>query len=197
MKNVGVSLFSILAIAVVLSGSALAQDNSSYFVTYFANNTAAAPDATVRFVNDGSADPLYASIYVFDDSQELTECCSCGVTADGLLSESVRNQLTKNPLTGLVPTRGLIKVISSLTESDVNTHFAKNTPTAGLRGWSTHIQSVANKYPTGPAPFSQTETAFSNSNLSTTEQSLLESLCYFDWKLSGKPCSCTQEDFDF
>ena len=32
---------------------------------------------------------LYASIYVFDDSQEMRSCCACYVSADGLLSESV------------------------------------------------------------------------------------------------------------
>src|ERR1017187_8145440 len=55
---------------------------------------------------------LYANIYVFDDSEELTECCSCLVTPDGLLSESVNKNLTANPITGIKPTRGVIKVIS-------------------------------------------------------------------------------------
>ena len=42
----------------------------------------------MRFINDGdTGGNLWASIYVFDDSQELQECCSCEVTPDGLLSE--------------------------------------------------------------------------------------------------------------
>jgi hypothetical protein len=117
MKKLGFLMF-MLALALMLGGTALAQnvgDNSVYFTTYYANNVAAAPDATVRIINDGdnALSDLWASIYVFDDSQELTECCSCDITADGLLSESVRNQLTANPLTGIKPTRGVIKVISS------------------------------------------------------------------------------------
>ena len=45
-----------------------------YFTTYYSGNVAAAPDETVRIINDGySATPnLWASIYVFDDSEELT-----------------------------------------------------------------------------------------------------------------------------
>ena len=207
-----VVLMSLVLLLGIVSGSALAQDeNSVYFTTYYANNipnvvtgsvSAVVPDATLRIVNDGdnATNPngtLWASIYVFDDSQELTECCSCPVTADGLLSESIRFQLTANPLTGIIPRRGVIKVISSTTESDVFTNFAPNTPAPGLRGWATHIQSVANKYPFGPGPYSQTETELADSNLTAAEQAQLEMLCKFDKLLSGRPCSCTPEDFDF
>ena len=200
MKRVGFLLFLVLMLGIA-SGTALAQnvgDNSVYFVTYFANNVAAAPDATLRIINDGdTGGNLWASIYVFDDSQELTECCSCKITPDGLLSESVRNNLTKTPINGAVKTRGVIKVISSSTESDVNTSFAPNTPTAGLRGWATHIQSVANATPFGPAPYYQTEDELADSNLAAHEQAFLEQLCMFDNLLSGKPCTCTAEDKDF
>jgi hypothetical protein len=202
--KIGTLLFSVLAITLMLglaSGNAVAQnvgDNSVYFVTYYANNVAAAPDATVRFINDGDTGAnLWASLYVFDDSEELTQCCSCEVTPDGLLSESVKRELTSFPIRGIVPPRGVIKVISSSTESDVNTNFAPNTPTAGLRGWATHIQSVANRYPYGPAAYSQTETTFADSNLGAGEKSLLEQLCYFDNLLSGAPCTCTLKDFNF
>jgi hypothetical protein len=200
MKRVGFLLFLVLMLGIA-SGTALAQnvgDNSVYFVTYYANNVAAAPDATLRIINDGDTGAnLWASIYVFDDSEELTECCSCKVTPDGLLSESVRNNLTKAPINGPVKTRGVIKVISSSTESDVNTGFAANTPTPGLRGWATHIQSVANATPFGPAPYSQTEDELADSNLAPAEQAFLELLCKFDNLLSGKPCTCTAEDKDF
>lgn len=192
MKRVFVMLS--IALVLALSGSALAQgDNSVYFTTYYANNVAAAPDATVRFINDGdTGGTLYADIYVFDDSQELTECCSCPITPNGLLSESVKYQLTATPLTGIKPPRGVIKVISDAAGNPYAT-----SPTAGLRGWATHIQSVANKNPFGPAPYSQTETAVADSNLTAAEQALLQNLCYYDKLLSGKPCSCTLEDFDF
>jgi hypothetical protein len=190
MKKLGFLMF-VLALALMLGGTALAQnvgDNSVYFTTYYSNaNTIGAPDATVRIVNDGdTGGDLWASIYVFDDSQELTECCSCDITADGLLSESVNKNLTAAPLTGVKPTRGVIKVISSSTFAGAPAFT--NTPTAGLRGWATHVQA---------APFVRTETALADSNLAPAEQTLLQQLCFFDKLLSGKPCTCTPEDQDF
>ena len=206
MKKLGFLLFLVLMLGIA-SGTMLAQnvgDNSVFFTTYYANNLsgAAVPDATLRIVNDGDSTvnyegTLYASIYVFDDSQELTECCSCAITADGLLSESVKNQLTTNPITGIKPPRGVIKVISSTVEADVTTNFAPNVPAPGLRAWATHVQSVRNVYPYGPAPYALTETALADSNLGTAEKSMLENLCYFDKLLSGHPCYCTPEDYDF
>jgi hypothetical protein len=187
MKKLGY-LMLVLAIAVMLGGTDLAQgDPTYYFTTYFSNNVANAPDETVRIINDGDTEQnLYADIYVFDDSEELTECCSCVVTPDGLLSESVRKNLTANPLTGIIPTRGVIKVIS-----DFGPFAAINpVPTAGLRAWATHAQKLA-------AGFSLTETLMADSNLADSERTLLRDLCRFDALLSGQPCTCTPEDQDF
>src|SRR5208283_2913791 len=104
MKRVG---FVVLMLVIGL-GTAMAQgDNSVYFVTYYSNaNTSGAQDGTLRVINDGTqatACPegncngtLWADIYVFDDSQEMISCCACGISADGVLSESVDQQLA-NP----------------------------------------------------------------------------------------------------
>jgi hypothetical protein len=206
MKKLGFVLL-MLVVAAMLGGNALAQgDNSVYFTTYFSGNTVAtAPDASVRIINDGDTGAdLWASIYVFDDSEELTECCSCDITPDGLLSESVKYNLTASPITRLIPTRGVIKVISSATESDVNTGFAPNTPTAGLRVWGTHVQAASvTLSPGNPVvpvvhgPFYVTETLAADSNLTAGEQALLEALCLFDKRLSGHPCTCQPEDYNF
>src|ERR1019366_4156385 len=194
MKNLGFVVL-LMAITVMLGGTALAiDDGNHYFTTYFSNaNTANAPDATVRIINDGSTGyDLYAAIYVFDDSEELQECCSCVVTPDGLLSESVNNNLTANPLTGIKPTRGVIDLISSSTPGAAGPPPTPSTvvPTPGLHGWATHIQKLA-------SGFAVTETQFAVSNLAASELVLLQELCYFDGKLSGKPCTCTPEDADF
>ncbi len=192
MKKASLLMLAIaLLLGVAASASAQAVtstgDNSIYFVSYFSNNVAAAPDATVRFINDGdTAGNLWAAFYVFDDSQELTECCACEITPDGLLSEDVKTNLTANPITGKVPTRGVIKVISSSSLDPTNV-----VPTAGLRGFATHIQAVkANTY-------AVTETGFADANLGAAEEKLLENLCYYDSLLSGLPCTCTPEDHDF
>jgi hypothetical protein len=181
---------------------------SYYFTTYYSSNVAAAPDATLRIINDGGnstpTSNLWATIYVFDDSEELTQCCSCKITADGLLSESVKLNLTANPIRGIVNSRGVIKVISSATESDATANFATNTPAFGLRVWMTHIQGTkvtlspgAAVNPVVASPYFVTETEAAHSNLSAGEQTLLENLCRYDNLLSGKPCTCQPEDYDF
>jgi hypothetical protein len=185
MKKLGL----MLAIALMLGGTALAQDYSIYFTTYYSNaNTANAPDATVRIINDGNSGlDLYANIYVFDDSEELQECCSCEITPDGILSESMNKNLTANPLTGIKPTRGVIKVITNDVKGAA---IGVTPPLGGLHGWATHVQKLV-------SGFSVTETELADSNLSPSEQTLLYSLCYADWLLSGQPCTCQPEDYDF
>ncbi len=199
MKRVGFLLFLVLMLGIA-SGSALAQsapsgDGSSYFVTYYANATSGAPDAVVRFINDGDAGTdLWAAYYVFDDSQELQECCACDVSADGLNSEDVSKNLLGNVLTSKSSPKGVIKVISSSTSDPTATK-----PTAGLRGFATHIQRATPSYSGGSGSYYVTETAFADSNLIATEQSYLGLLCKFAVILgSGRGvCSCTPEDYDF
>jgi len=224
MKKLGLLLFVILAVA-LLGGNAVAQnvgDNSVYFVTYFSNaNTTGAQDGTLRIVNDGTqatASPdgntngaLWAAIYVFDDSQEMIACCACLVSADGLLSESVNQQLVNytaapgNPIIGTTFTdrgefaRGVIKVISS-SSSDPTAPV----PVPGLRGWATHIQATSETYKapwtfTPKGPFFVTEAPLADSNLSTTELGALGAVCSYGLQdQSGYGyCGCSKEDYDF
>jgi hypothetical protein len=198
MKKLGLCILAMAAFALMLSGTAFAQgDNSYYFVTYYSNNVSGAPDGTVRFINDGdTSGSLYAAFFVFDDSQELSECGACPVSADGLLSEDVKTELTGNPLTGHSPARGVIKVISSSTPFDVSGAGPGGlTATPGLRGWATHIQRAT---PTSGS-YATTETPVADSNLGAPELTLLEDLCYFEVILgSGQgTITCTAEDKDF
>ena len=189
MKKLGLLLLLVCAVA----GTALAQnagDNSTYFVTYYSNaNTSGAPDATVRVVNDGdTGGSLYAAYYVFDDSQELSECGACKITADGINSESVNKNLLSNPLTGRFLHVGVIKLVSTLYGDPTNL-----TPRPGLRPWATHIQAVAAK------TWAVTETLFADSDLASGEQTMLQNLCYYAQILGSGTgtISCTQEDRDF
>lgn len=204
MKRLGLLPLPVLTIALVLGGTALAQnvgDNSVYFVTYYSNapHSDAVPDQTVRIINDGDTGAdLWASFYVYDDSQEMQACCSCGVTPDGLLSESVRRNLANNPLTGIPVSHGIIKIISSSVNAS-GPNFT-NTTMPGLRGWATHVQSVRNQYPYGPAGYSQTETALTASDLGLSDKTLQEELCFYIHLLGGGHqgvCNCTPEDLDF
>jgi hypothetical protein len=192
--------FQLLATTLIFGGIALAQgagDHSTYFVTYFSNaNTAGVPDQTVRVINDGDFNNnLWASFYVFDDSQEMQECCSCAVSPDGLVSESVNTNLTGDSLTGRIKTRGVIKVISSSVAAGGPTNFT-NTPKPGLRIWATHVQGPA---PT-PAGYAVTETGVSDANLIASEETELETLCLYVNLLGGEGpgvCTCTAEGADF
>jgi hypothetical protein len=187
MKKLGLLLLLVCAVA----GTAFAQgDNTVYFTSYFSNaNTSGAPDGTVRVINDGdTGGSLYAAYYVFDDSQELSECGACYISADGINSESVNKNLTSNPLTGRFLHVGVIKLISSASWDPTAT-----TPRAGLRPWSTHIQAVAAK------TWAVTETKFADSNLASSEQTMLQNLCYYAQILGSGTgvISCTPEDHDF
>jgi hypothetical protein len=196
MKKVVCTILSILAIALVLgvaSATAVAQDSSTYAVTYYSNaNTAGAPDATVRVINDGNTGgSLCAAFYVFDDSQEMQECCSCPVTADGLIAESVNRYLLSNSLTSFVNVKGVIKVVSTNAPSG-SCDPTKGSPTAGIRGWATHIQRATSGY-------AITETELHDANLSAAELAGLQQFCSFEIVLgSGRgTCYCGAEDYAF
>src|SRR5271166_3551582 len=67
----------------------------TYKVNYFANNgVSGAPDATFRVTNPGTSNGnLCAMVYVFDNDQQMDECCGCITTPDGLRTFSVTKDL--------------------------------------------------------------------------------------------------------
>jgi hypothetical protein len=198
MKKLGIVLCLAL-VTILLAGSALAQgDKSVYLTTFYANaRIAGAPDSTLRIVNDGSSGgTLWASFYVFDDSEELQECCSCAVSPDGLLSESVNNELLANPLTGKANHVGMIAVVSSSTQGPTS-----NTPAPGLKGNFSYDVAV-NQVAAGSPAVNQylfLEHPLADSNLTSSHQSLLQNLCSYAITLGSGTgvCSCTPEDHDF
>jgi len=152
-------------------GTAAAQTASDvYNVDYFANaNTSGAPDGTVRIINPGtSGGNLCADIYVFDTNEEMSECCSCVVTPDGLLTLSVDGDLTSNPLTGVILSTGVVKIVSAATAGGTCPLPTKIVAQPSMRAWSTHIQNSA---------FSITETASQAATLSLAEGRALQSQC--------------------
>src|ERR1700761_382911 len=105
---------ALVTVGLIALGASAASAQDVFKVNYFANNAGAAPDATVRIDNPGlTYGNLCAMIYVFGNDQQLTECCGCVETHNGLRTLSVRNDLTRNPLTGKVSTAGVIKVVSA------------------------------------------------------------------------------------
>jgi len=180
---------AIVGIAIIGAGAASAQD--VYKLNYFSNNAAPAPDATVRISNPGlTYGNLCAMIYVFDADQQLTECCGCVETHNGLRTISVRSNLTSNPLTGVVSKNGVIKVVSASVNNSPCDPSSNVTPKANLRVWVTHIQN-----PVGAA-YPITETESSDSTLGATELANLQAQCAFIGILgSGQgSCSCGTGD---
>jgi len=183
-------LFVVALLVLGLSaGTAMAQD--VFKVNYFSNNAAPAPDATVRIDNPGlTYGNLCAMIYVFDADQQLSECCGCIETHNGLRTLSVRSNLTSNPLTGVVSRNGVIKIVSAAVNNSPCDPTANGKPTANLRAWVTHIQNpVGTAYPI-------TETESSDSKLGATELANLQAQCSFINILgSGQGiCSCGTGD---
>lgn len=181
---------AIVGFAIIGAGAASAQD--VFKVNYFSNNAAPAPDATVRIDNPGlTYANQCAMIYVFDWDQQLTECCGCTETHNGLRQLSVRTQLTGNPLTGRQSTRGVIKVVAAAPNGGgFNDDASCNpstgvTPRANIRVWVTHIQN-----PVGTA-FPITETESSDSTLGATELANLQAQCAFIGILGSTQGVCT------
>jgi hypothetical protein len=172
MRKITIALACTLALALCTASAwaATTPAADTLKVDYFANaNTAGAPDATVRIDNPGtSGGNLCAAIYVFDTTQEMSECCSCLETPDGLRTLSVNADLTSNPLTGVTLTSGVIKIVSTTTVAGACPIPTTLNPTPAVRAWATHVQNTN---------FTITETASQDATLSSTEQTNLQREC--------------------
>jgi len=118
----------------------------------------------------------------------MSECCSCKITANGMLTFSVNYDLNANPLTGFpAPSTGVIKIVS---DNRSNCDPTSPVPTPDLRAWATHLQNPGGGYVT------TTETEFESAALQQDELSFLGQACSFVLFLgSGKgSCSCPVEE---
>jgi hypothetical protein len=191
---------ALVALVVATATASFAQvvARDAYQLNYFSGNVpdaaneGAGSDAAVRIINTGqNGSPLStnqgtvcASIYVFDANQEMLACCSCAITANGLLTLDIGDQLVENTLTTVEPETGVIKVVADVkTRCDATSIVS---PIEGaLRSFGVHLQ-------TGGAA---TETLFQTAPLTNTEQAFLGNACSFVVYLgSGKgTCSCRPE----
>jgi hypothetical protein len=201
--------FAIAGIAACLllaSGTVWAQSYPDTFtVNYYSNNVSkpAGYDQQVRIINPGAYAPSYppgylcAMIYVFDNQQEMKDCCACNISANGIAELSVANNLTINPFNGVISNDGDIKIISAVQNGYLTvqppkgppiTSLAPCDPTGGgrngsgnytlnivptpdLRSWSTHLPGYKS------ADGSTTEDEFQDSTLSTAELNSLQEQC--------------------
>jgi hypothetical protein len=158
-------------------------------VQYFnlANAQASGYDTTVQLDNPGlTAGTLCAMVYVFDQNQELNECCGCSISNDGIRTLSLVNDLTANPLTGQQPAAGTIEIVSSDPTQNPQCNAGSLAPIGQIHAWGTNVQAAGN------GSFQLTETTFANSPLTNSKAMYLEGLCsYMEQLGSGAGvCSC-------
>jgi len=168
----------------------LAGNPPTYLVDRYSNDAGpGAPiDALVRLINPGTeGSPLTspvgdvcANIYVFDSNQEMIACCSCLVTPNGLVTASVANELTNNPLVSVTPAAGVIKIMPTVANGATCSPTAPSSSSDGslLTGISTHLEV------TGGASFI-TETPIPIAPLGSGEAAFLTSACTFVQYLGG------------
>jgi hypothetical protein len=150
------------------------------------------PDESIRIVNPGVQSTasvlgdLCANIYVFDSSQELKECCSCPVTANGYIRLSVNTNLTNNPGNGVAFNIGSVDVVPSVLSAATPCNPTSVSPIPSLNVWSTHVAFKG-------AGFGLVETLAPSAPLSGPELTELQSVCGFIFaNQSGAGiCSCS------
>jgi Bacterial Ig-like domain (group 2) len=159
-------------------------------VGYFAVG-AAGTDASIRITNPGlTGQDLCAMTYVFDQDQQMTECCGCVISPDGLRTFSLNKDLLANPLTSVASLSGSIMFVTADHASNPTCNAAAPTPAGLATAWATHLQNIS------PSQSVLTEGAFSFTPLTSTLSSALQAQCSFVQQLgSGKGiCTCGTGD---
>jgi len=170
------------------SGSAAVTVDPLLAVTYFdnANVTGLWADGTVRLSNPGmTGGDLCAMVYVFAADQQLSECCGCVVTPNGLTTLSVNTDLTSNPLTGTILNNGVIEVVPADLATNPTCNPAAITPKGLVSTWATHIQSLPGN------GFVETEDSFQRTPLTNAALATLQSDCTFVGILGSGHGVCT------
>jgi hypothetical protein len=151
--------------------------------------TPAVGDNTIHAVNPEDYN-ICAQYYVFDNTQEMQECCSCLITHNGFEVVSTKLNLTSNPSHGGRPTKGVIEIVTTLpnnsglcavTQGDNVSFEANIAPT--VRAWIGHnvIQVTAPNF---------SEEEFEDVALSETQEDALEVACAALTSSGFGTCSC-------
>lgn len=156
---------------------------------YFDNAQQPGVDQTLRLSNSGNND-LCALVYVFTADQQMSECCGCHISRNGLRTLSLNTDLTANPLTGQFPKRGTVDVVPADATSNPTCDPTSFTPAGAVTMWATHIQNLAT------ASFVVTEDRSRVTSLSNADLPTLQGLCGFvNTQGSGQgTCTCGTGD---
>jgi len=197
--------------------NAIAQSDGAYLLSYYDTSTAfglseggyggaghsgGSGDALLRIVNAGNYETgagtgsqlgdVCANIYVFNDIQEMEECCQCDLSANSLMTFSVMNDLTSNPLFSKESSAaGVIKIIGvnplSQGPSPLQSRcgVAAGTVAEGLHAWINHTETMASNQGGFTPPWgfvtSTSVEEFAHSELDTGELAQLNTECAFNY----------------
>jgi hypothetical protein len=143
-------------------------------------------DSTIRITNPGGDEQkLCAMVYVFDQDQQMAECCGCRISRDGLRTLSLNKDLIGNPLTGSRPVTGSVMLATADYISNPSCNPSSMTPAGVGIAWATHLQATvsnANEF---------TEEPLSQSPLSAALASSLQAQCRFIQQLGNGQGSCS------
>jgi hypothetical protein len=156
-----------IALAETCGGSGSSPCSGTFLNGYYdvvepaAQNGSGAGDNILRLNNPTRANgTLCAMIYVFDDDEEMGECCGCPLSPDKLLSLSVRQNLTSKWVISQDDTNaGVIDIISAIPDQKTTnppcssaagcnggcdpTNLPTIVPTPHLKGYLLHNQQLA------------------------------------------------------
>jgi hypothetical protein len=156
-------------------------------VSYFnrANSVASGIDGTIRLTNSGfPPGDLCAMVYVFDDSQEMNECCGCTISDNGLLTLSLLKDLTANSLTGKAPSVGTIMIVPADPGQGGQCNAGSPSPDRMIEGWETNVQGASGVY-------QLSEISSGLSPLGSTEAQVLAADCGLMQQLGSGSGTCT------
>lgn len=154
-------------------------------IGYFASASGA--DSTIRITNPAlTGQDLCAMVYVFDQDQQMSECCGCLVSQDGLLTLSLNRNLLSNPLTGVPAQTGTVMLVPAAPGTVGSCNAASITPAGSVIAWSTHLPAAQ------AGQTSSAEEPFSSSPLASALSASLQAQCAFIQELgSGQGlCGC-------
>ncbi|HXZ80128.1 MAG TPA: hypothetical protein VEG30_09380 [Terriglobales bacterium] len=184
----------LVAIVVAATFSGRAQDDV-YQLSFYANANSQISDQTINILNPGwqgaplSADhgTVCADIYVFDANQELETCCACRISANGILTLSLRLNLLPAAAFpgGRRPDTGVIKIVS---DALANCNATHPNPVPQLRTSMTHLE-LAPPLNLFRIANSESDVPFADSFLSQEELVSLAQRCH---KAAGtkRVCLC-------
>lgn len=194
MKKVLSTAFMLLISSAVL----FAGEPQTYLVTNYSNNAGpgSTVDQVVRLVNiakngtpiTSPVGDICTNLYVFDNNQEMVSCCSCRLTPNELASASVANQLTNNPLTSVIPSAGVIKILPIIAGNYACSPIAPfaSSDASLVKGFATHVQV------TGSATYIS-ETDIPVAILGSEDATFLNNACLFVQYLGSSKgrCGCS------